>query len=233
MAIAPLFVFIDEGGDFNFSPSGTKVYTITAAISHCPWEMLTEVSQLKHSFISGDMLPNLGQEYLEDCLCHKFHASEDKQGVRDEFFNLIGKMEYIKVNSVVVRKNRTNPVLRDPLRFYPKVVTSLLDYIFKKYQYSKLCIFVDGTPVNKNRSLFLKAIKSEIKNKQPNKEFAVFFPTSSSNVYLQVSDYVNWAIFRKWEEGDVRSYDLIKKHLANTELDMFRNGDMEYYQYKK
>ena len=234
MAVAPLYVFIDEGGDFNFSPSGSKVYTITAVITHNPWELLDEISSLRHRILSGELHSNLGQVYLENCLCCKFHASEDKQSVRDSFFEIIAKMQYIKAHGVVVKKNLANPSLREPAKFYSKVTASLLDYIFKKYEYSKLCIFVDNIPVSKQKDVFLKAIKTEIKNKQPTKEFAIFFPPSSSNPYLQVSDYINWAIFRKWENADERSYALIEKVLGNKELDMFARGDgYEYYQFKK
>lgn len=234
MANAPLYVYIDEGGDFNFSPSGSKVYTITAVITHAPWELLDEMSALRHRVLSSELHPQLGQDYLESCLCHKFHATEDKQVVRDGFFEIIGKMGYIKAHSVVIKKNLANPSLREPSRFYSKVTASLLDYIFKKYQYSKLCIFVDNIPVSKQKKVFLKAMKAEIKAKQPKKDYLIFFPPSSSNPYLQISDYINWAIFRKWENGDERSYDLIKHLLGKKELDMFARGDgYEYYQFNK
>lgn len=186
MAIAPLYVFIDEGGDFNFSPSGSKVYTISAVITHNPWELLDEISALRHRILASELHPHLGQTYLENCLCHRFHASEDQQVVRDNFFEIIGKMQYIKAHGVVIKKNLANPSFREPAKFYSKVTASLLDYTFKKYQYSKLCIFVDNIPVNKQKDVFLKAIKTEIKTKQPKKEFAIFFPPSSSNPYLQV-----------------------------------------------
>lgn len=234
MPVAPLYVFIDEGGDFNFTPSGSRVYTISAVITLNPWELLDEISALRHRILSGELHSHLGQTYLERCLCHRFHASEDQQVVRDDFFEVIAKMKYIKAHSVVIRKNLANPSFREPSKLYSRVTASLLDYIFKRYPYSKLCIFVDNMPVSKQKEVFLKAIKTEIKAKQPNKEFAIFFPPSASNPFLQVSDYINWAIFRKWEKADTRSYVIIEKHLGAKELDMFSKGDgYEYYQFKK
>lgn len=233
MAMAPLYVYIDEGGDFNFSPSGSKVYSISAVITHNPWKHLDEISALHHRILSGELHPHLGQAYLENFLCHKFHASEDQQVVRDDFFSIIAGMDFVKVHSVVVRKNRANPAIREPHKFYPKVICSLLAYIFKTYEYTKLCIFVDNIPVNKRKSDFLKAVKSELNLRQPEKEYLIFFPPSASNPYLQISDYINWAIFRKWENGDERSYVLIKKLLGRKELDMFARGDYEYYGFKK
>ncbi|MBD3279571.1 MAG: hypothetical protein GF390_02560 [Candidatus Pacebacteria bacterium] len=234
MANKPLYVYIDEGGDFNFTPSGSKVYTITAVITHAPWESLDEISALRHRILTGELHPQLSQTYLENCLCHKFHATEDKQVVRDDFFEIIGNMEYIKAHGIVIKKNLANPSFRKPSRFYSKVASSLLDYIFKRYQYSMLCIFVDNIPVSKQKKVFLKAMKAEINAKQPRKDYAIFFPPSASNPYLQISDYINWAIFRKWERDDKRSYKLIEDLLGKKELDMFSRGDgYEYYQFNK
>lgn len=229
----PLYVFIDESGDFNFTPSGSKFYTITAVITHQPWEKIDEISFKRHSILSGEELNALSNEYLENFLCHAFHASEDRQPVRDEFFKLIQAMKYFKAHSIVIRKNKTNPILRDPHKLYSKFTSYLLDYIFKSYICSKLCIFIDRMPINSHKKAFLGAVKSEIKNKQPKKEFRIYFPSSASNVFLQISDYVNWAISRKWERADTRSYDLIKKFLGKPELDIFQKGDMEYYSFKE
>ncbi len=233
MANSPLYIYIDEGGDFNFSPSGTKVYTITAIITHEPWGLLDEISKLRHLILSRELHSTLGQDYLDKFLCHRFHASEDKQVVRDSFFEIIAKMDHIAAHSIVIKKNLTNPTLREPNRFYSKILASLLDYICKRYEYSKLCIFVDNIPVNSQKEVFLKAVKTEIRSKQSSKEFSIYFPPSNSNPYLQISDYINWAIFKKWESQDERSYALIQKLLRKKELDMFAKGDgHEYYQYK-
>jgi len=233
MADLPLYVFIDESGDFNFSPSGSKFYTFTAVITHEPSEKVEEITRVRHEILSGEILPDLGEDYLQGCLCHRFHATEDKQPVRDIFFGIIQNMESFLAHSIVVRKNRTNPTLHDPKRFYPQITGYLLDYVFKSYEYSKLCIFIDGVPVQNQKRAFVGAIKSEIREKTPKKEFCIYFPTSQSNHFLQVVDYVNWAIYRKWERDDPRSSVLISKFLNRPELDIFKRGDTEYYEFKK
>lgn len=233
MADLPLYVFIDESGDFNFSPSGTRFYTFTAIITHGPWEKIKEITEVKHKILSGEILPDLGEDYLQEFLCRQFHATEDKQPVRDIFFGIIQSMDFFLAHSIVVRKNRTNPSIQAPHRFYPQITGYLLDYVFKSYQYSKLCIFLAGMPVQKNRKEFVGAIKSEIRAKTPKKDFCVYFPSAQSNYFLQIADYINWAIYRKWENNDLRSYDLIKKFLRRKELDLFKRGVTEYYQFKK
>jgi hypothetical protein len=54
-----------------------------------------------------------------------------------------------------------------------------------------------------------------------------FWP-NSSDACLQVADYCLWAVFRKYELGDMRSYDLIKNKVRS-EFDLFVTGTTHYY----
>jgi len=202
----PLYIYIDESGNFDFSPNGTKYYTFTAVMTRTPCECAHEITQLKHDILMGEQLPTLGTDYLEKQFCKRFHATEDMQAVRDLFFAIIQQMNGICANSIILQKNKMNPSLRDPTKFYPKFLGSLLDYIFQVYTYSKLCIFVDGVVVNNHKDQFIKTIKTEINNRNPKTNYRIFFPPSESNCMLQVCDYINWAIYRKWDKLDIRSY---------------------------
>jgi hypothetical protein len=225
----PLYIFIDESGDFNFSVSGTKFYTITAAVTPCPWEGADDITRLKHQILSLSLFPDLPKEYLDKKLALRFHACEDKQRVRDVFFNEIQVINHFRAFSIVIRKRRTHPSLQEPNKFYSRFLGYLLDYIFKRYRYPFLAIFLAGTPVNKQRDAFINSVKTEINTKGSRKPYSIYFPTSESNHFLQIVDYINWAIFKKWERDDRRSYDLISSCLGAPELDIFRRGDTEFY----
>ena len=58
--------------------------------------------------------------------------------------------------------------------------------------------------------------------------YSLLHHASKSCVGLQVTDYCNWAVFRKWERGDSRSYDLVKGAIQS-EFDIFRSGTRYYY----
>ena len=45
---------------------------------------------------------------------------------------------------------------------------------------------------------------------------------------IEIADYCNWAIFRKWERQDLRSYELIRSGLRS-EFDIFKSGARHYY----
>lgn len=232
MAAKPLFIFVDESGDFNFSPSGTKYYIFTCVITYVPSEKVDELNELRHRILSKETLNGLNDAYLENNLAYRFHATEDIQVVRDEVFKLIGTMGYFKAHGIVVPKNKTNHSIRAPLKFYPKTLSSLLDYVFKIYKYTNLVIFVDGNPVNAQKTAFIKAIKSYIAQKSPKTPYSIHCPPSSTNYFLQIADYINWAIYRKWNSGDLRSYNLISKFLGAPEKDIYARGTTEYYQFK-
>jgi len=54
------------------------------------------------------------------------------------------------------------------------------------------------------------------------------FSPSASDPCLQVADYLTWAIQRKYESNDPRSYNLVS-HLVKSEFEPFRRSGMLYY----
>lgn len=225
----PLYIFVDESGDLNFSRKGSLYYTFTAVITTHPTTGIEKIKGLQFDLLAGRKYPDLSREYLDKHLCQHFHATEDKQLVRDEFFSVICSLGSYQVNSIVVRKDKTTPEFHNKNFFYPKFLGILMGDVFSEYDYSSLHIFLDGCAISENKELFKKAIKTEIKVCNPKTEFWIYFPNSASFSYLQIADYVNWAIFRKWEKGDVRSYQLIESILQAPERDLFRNSETQYY----
>ena len=49
-----------------------------------------------------------------------------------------------------------------------------------------------------------------------------------TDICLQIADYCSWAIQRKWESGDDRSYRLIRSKISS-EYDLFGRGNTYYY----
>lgn len=87
-------------------------------------------------------------------------------------------------------------------------------------------------PMQKKKKAIEKALKLTLAEKMPKIPYMIYHHTSKSNEYLQFVDYVNWAIFRRWEREDLRSYDLIKD-AVKSEFDIFRSGERFYYQEKR
>ncbi|KAA0689474.1 hypothetical protein DTW90_31810 [Neorhizobium sp. P12A] len=58
--------------------------------------------------------------------------------------------------------------------------------------------------------------------------WAVDFRPSVADCSLQMADYCAWAIQRKWERNDTRSYDMIKDRITY-EYDLWRRGAVHHY----
>ncbi len=217
-----LYLFIDEGGDFNFSNTGTKHFTLSCISKTRPFEAYKVLYELKYDLMESGLIE---LEY--------FHASEDRQIVRDQIFKIIDKnFRDSKINSIIVQKNRAHPKVLEDERFYTDMFSCFIENSLKDLnisQYRKLIIITDRIPIKRKRNAVEKGLKLVLSEKLTKFiEYTILHHDSKSNFDLQLADYCNWAIYRKWERGDLRSYDLIKKFIKS-EIDIFETDTKLYY----
>jgi hypothetical protein len=198
----PLYFFIDEGGNLDFNPTGSRFFTLTSVTIPRPFPFESPFTELKF-----DLLPTADIEY--------FHATEDRQAVRNSVFAIIRRhLHLLHVDTLLVEKTKTPPSLRSDTRFYPETLGNLLRHIVSHLDpaaLSTLVVMTDRIPVNKKRQSIEKAVKETLAATLPPAiPYRVLHHDSKSCAGLQVADYINWAIFRNAERGDPRSFDLIK-----------------------
>jgi len=216
-----LYIFLDEGGNLDFSPTGTKYFVLTALSKERSFEAYKSLCELKYDLIE------LGVEI------EYFHAAEDTQAVRNGVFDIIQKhIDQTRLDSLIVEKRKTGPALRGEERFYPEMLGYVLRYVVNGYdlsRFAKVIVFTDSIPVQRKKRAIEKAIKKVLSRMLPaGVVYEIFHHASKSNFDLQIADYCNWAIYRKWEIKDMRSYTLIKKVIVS-EFDIFRGGTKLYY----
>jgi len=216
-----LYIFVDEGGNFDFSRGGTSHFTLSCLSRERPFPDYSEFISLKYDLVEKGM----DIEY--------FHASEDKQAVRDLVFQIIQRnLVGMRVDALIVEKRKTAPLLREPSEFYPRMLGYLLRYVLERYRlkdYAEVIVFTDRIPVAQKRNAVEKAIKTTLSSMLPAaSRYRVLHHDSKSNFQLQIADYCNWAIYRKWDRGDLRSYNVIKAAVSS-EFDIFRTGSTYYY----
>jgi len=219
-----LYIFIDEAGNYDFSPAGTKFWVITALITTDISPAFMELYDLKHEMIDQ----GIDTEY--------FHASEDRQALRDRVFPIIATLDRkkIRVDSVVVEKRKTGPSLRRLSKFYPMMVESLLKYPFDPRgldvrRFSKVLVFLDRASTRRNqREALKKAIKHALKPHLGNVPYIICMHQSGSHHYLQIVDYLCWAIYVAWERKELRPYNTVR-HLIRSEFPIFRRGHTDWY----
>jgi len=226
-----LFIFIDESGNFDFSPKGTKYFSISAIST------LDPLGKEKLEKIKYDLIKNgIDKEY--------FHASEDEQLVRNRVYSFIESLEDIEIDSVIVQKNKTNPSLYIPEKkemskkekghtLYIIALRTLLKYIFKKYENSEnidLVVVILSSIFTKDKQDLIKMIIKKYLKQEFQKSFFLYFHQCKADKNTQIADYCCWAIHKKWTDGEMRPYSAIQNKIRS-EFDIFGIGETIYYEY--
>jgi len=213
----PLFAFLDESGNYQFTRHHANFLVYAAVVTSTPSLFCQEFSDLKYEL------------HAQGTCLERFHACEDVQAVRNRVFGIISALTGYAIHSIIVRKNRVNPVLHK-YGVYSIAYRTLLRYLIGSWKLDRVCIVVDTVPDQSHQVTLkstLKARTTEIMNAR-GIPFSIDHHTSCSHALLQVADYCAWAIYRKWANNDVRSYAHIQGRIRN-EYDIFANGDTNYY----
>ena len=152
---------------------------------------------------------------------------------RDAVVAALARHETWRFAAVVIEKPKVYLDLRVPHRFYPEFASSVLKHVFRHHLApgtDTVLVFTDTLPMHERREAAKKAIKTACRRELPKAtRFESYHHPSASSPWLQVADYCSWAVFRKWEQGNTRTYDLLSHRLADLELDALRHGQILHY----
>jgi hypothetical protein len=141
----------------------------------------------------------------------------------------------MRVDSVIAQKNKANPKFyHQHLEFYKVLGEALLKYALNRAQwqdYDHVVLVFSSLFDKKKRGILKQSFKSLIKL-HAQVTFALYFHDSKFDLCNQAADYFGWAIYRKWESGDDRSYGFVR-NLIKSEFPIFEKGETEFYAYKK
>ncbi len=214
-------VHLDEAGDFNFSPKGSSYYVFAAAWTYEPQLLATELNNLRFRLLGeGNNLDS-------------FHATEDKQRHRNMVVDLLLEDSAWKFGAVVIEKAKVNPSLRDQVRFYSSFAMTMLKFVLRGRVTSgtdRVLVYTDRLPMQRNKSAVAKALRTACRRELDRSiTFHLYHHPRQSNAWLQVVDYCCWAVYRKWDSGDARTYDTLEPRLAARELEVIKHGTTSYY----
>jgi Protein of unknown function (DUF3800) len=213
------FIFADEAGCFTFNrqPNVSKYFILCTVI-------------MDDCSVGADLLDlrrELAWRGME--LGDYFHATKDKQAVRDAVFETIVGRRFA-VQATVMEKCKAQPQVRiSKPRFYQYAYF----YHFKNAvswmltRESETLVTTASLGTKKERLAFQDAVSDVMRQTSRSRWRADFMP-AQADPCLQVADYCAWAIQRKWELNDSRSYDLIRKRLTY-EYDLWSRGTQRFY----
>lgn len=211
-----VYVYADESGNFDFSlqKGASRYFILTTVTCAEEREARHDLEELRYSLAWAD-------EELPEF----FHATEDRQEVRDRVFGALS-LSHFRVDATILEKRKA----------HPRVASS--DVVFYKYAWyyhmrhvipsistaeDEVLVIVSSIGTKKKKRYFRKAVSDVIAQMQLRQDVKTTHWSTASDLGLQIADYCSWAIFRKWEEGDERSYRLIQDKI-HREYDLFRPG---------
>lgn len=217
------FIFADEAGDFTFNREHnvSKFFILcTVLMDEC--EVATDLLRLRRQ-LAWD-----GHELGE-----YFHATTDKQAVRNAVFDTIMRRPF-SVQSTIMEKCKAQPQTRTTrARFYQYGYFYHFKFGPTKHlngSKDEALVTTASLGTKKERQAFQDAVADVMRQTKKVKDWRADFMPCQADPCLQVADYCAWAIQRKYESGgkDCRSYDIIKDRITH-EYDLFGRGLTTYY----
>ncbi len=217
-----LYIFSDEAGDFNFSrhERASRYFIIcTLSCNSCD-ALAASLLDLRRCLI-----------WEEAPVREYFHACEDKQAVRDRVFEVLRNQNF-QVQATIMEKSKALPRIRPTShRFYHYGWYYHFQYAAPKIinNHGEVLITTASIGTKNDQKVFSGAVNDVAQQViKGDRKWRTNFCRSIADPCLQAVDYCTWAIQRKWERGDNRSYDLIRDRI-NHEPDIWSHGRKEYY----
>lgn len=217
--MATVYLFADEAGDFTFrrKQGASRFFIIgTVTMEDCS---------------TGDRLVALRRELIwRGHILEVFHASADRQAVRDEVYDLIANSD-VRIDATILEKAKAQPHLRqDHPRFYKQAMFMHLKYVLPQITQprDRLVVVASSLQIKKKKGALADAVEDVVDQAARVSRYVTGFHAAATDPCLQIADYATWAIQRKWEQGDSRAFRQIS-HLVKSEFDAFAWGRTNYY----
>lgn len=212
----PVWVFVDESGNLDFSAKGTNHFVMTAVMTDDPSANARALTDLKYEFLSrglGDQVP--------------FHATTNSLGTRRRVAGEIGKNTNFGTHTIWADKHYTHPSYQNPVDFYALFGRALAKYLLALISpsYDPIVIVFDAALTAKQRGAFMKTVKPAL-NKL-GRTYHIMFKPVTEDVNGQIADYYAWAMFRKLESGDDSMLTALPG--GGGEFNLFRHGFARWY----
>src|SRR6185437_1702907 len=124
--------------------------------------------------------------------------------------------------TIILNKEKVYVDLHDQKNYlYNYTANILLDRLHTSgiiTEGEKIELFIDRKDTNKRlRENFLQYLKQAMSSRRGG-HFKVELHRSHDNKSLQAVDFISWAMFRKYERGDYKFYELIKSKIVDERL---------------
>jgi Protein of unknown function (DUF3800) len=214
------FIFADEAGDFQFvRGANISRFFIVCTVIMDTCDVGRDLLALRRELA-----------WKKAPLGDYFHATADKQEIRDAVFKLIRDCDFT-VQATIMEKSKAQPQVRiSHERFYQYGWLYHFRYgVARRVRpRDELLITAASVKTKKAQGVFTNAVNDVIQQHIDRSQWRTSFCPCACDPCLQVADYCTWAIQRKWERNDARSYNLIRDRISY-EFDLWNHGKRHYY----
>lgn len=195
-----LYVFVDESGNFDFSPKGTEYFVMSAVYTTSPEISARAMLALKYKLLG------------EGIDVASFHATNDFQIVRDQVFEEINNLDNVNAISIYGEKSKFPDFLREPealLAFFGEKLITKIQKTMADEDFDSITAIFDRSLTEKRLVILLKLIKPSMK--YFGKDYLISFHPISADPNSQIADYVSWSKFVSLERGEKRPLESLNR----------------------
>ena len=219
--MARICVFADEFGNFDFSlgTGASRYFGLATVTFFDDQQARVDLQQLRFD-LAWEGITHSGP----------FRATTDQQAIRDRVFAILEPHNF-RVDATILEKRKSQPQLRSSReRFYQHAWYLHMKYVARQIADASDELLVVAASIGTKKELesFQRGVLDVIQQVSPAFTTKTAQWPANADTGLQVADYCGWAIQRKWERSDLRSYDLIRDKMS-TEFDVFSLGVEHYY----
>jgi len=198
----PLFVFVDESGNFDFSPTGTEHLVLTAVMCFRPMKSAATMLNLKY------------MRYSNGLNSPQFHASNDRAATRIDVFRVISTIQSIKSFTAVIRKADFIGKVITPAQVYHSFGVELAEHLSRMTRRQKIVIVFDKALNTREEDALRTSLKSHFS--AHDREYLIYFHNVSKDANAQIADYIAWANFGFYERGNNHWISKLPKRLRES-----------------
>ena len=208
-----VYIFLDESGNLDFSARGSRFFCFGTLTVRDPAPVAKALTGLRYELMASGL----------ELEC--FHASEDRQAVRDRVFSALREVDDFDLDFVVADKFAAPEQHREAFAFYAYLGYGLIDRVLARLGDvdDRIVLVTDTLPLHRDRKALAKAFRTAIRETLGDRPFSLVHHASAAHAGLQGADYATWAVQRKWQRGDQRSYLLIRDWIRS-ETEAFGGG---------
>jgi hypothetical protein len=213
-----LFVFIDESGNFDFSPSGTRFFVMAAVAALAPLESAAEMQALRYRLLAQ------GLDLTS------FHASKDRESTRDAVFGAFSRISTVRAHVMYGSKHQAGSHQRSDTALHSLFGHALLEFAIRAYaasDYRQVVVIFDQALTRRKQGAFKSTVKPQLKALA--KPFHLYFQPMHADANGQIADYVAWSKFVQLERDEHRPWMALQSSLQPTSSNLFApEGEVEH-----